>query len=366
MTATWRCWLAAELAAAALLAGCTLPGTEEQAHSAERRPPVVFVVFDEFPADDLLRPDGQHRRRAVPELREAGVDLHLVPERDHGVRLHLRRGAVDPRRPPAAAAHGDGRAQPQAEHLPRARPARIRGVQGGVGLGGVPAVHLPGSPNAATRRAVPAGGRRAAGTVPQMGRRDPEPAAAGLLLPPRADAARAVDLPPVGAPEQAGGGGPDPGPEPRRRVRRRGPARTRTTCATCSRWDTRTGWWASCCDRLERTGLLERALVVVTADHGYSFRVGVKSRRLISEQNVEEIAPVPLFVKAPGQMERRVNRSARSQHRHARDDRRSARHAGVLRAGRTLGVLDARCARGARSRCGRATSTARCESRFPI
>src|SRR5215213_11895569 len=57
-TATWRCWLAAELAAAAvLLAGCTLPGTEEQAHSAERRPPVVLVVFDEFPADDLLRPD---------------------------------------------------------------------------------------------------------------------------------------------------------------------------------------------------------------------------------------------------------------------------------------------------------------------
>ena len=63
-------------------------------------------------------------------------------------------------------------------------------------------------------------------------------------------------------------------------------------------------------DRLERTGLLERALVVVTADHGYSFRVGVKSRRLISDDNVEEIAPVPLFVKAPGQMEPSVNRAA--------------------------------------------------------
>jgi hypothetical protein len=62
--------------------------------------------------------------------------------------------------------------------------------------------------------------------------------------------------------------------------------------------------------RLERTGLLERALVVVTADHGYSFRVGVKSRRLISDQNVDEIAPVPLFVKAPGQMEPKVNQGA--------------------------------------------------------
>ena len=60
-------------------------------------------------------------------------------------------------------------------------------------------------------------------------------------------------------------------------------------------------------DRLERTGLLERALVVVTADHGYSFRIGVKSRRLISDDNVEEIAPVPLFVKAPGQMEPSVS-----------------------------------------------------------
>ena len=41
-----------------MLAGCSIPGDEEPAQSAERHPPVVFVVFDEFPADDLLRPDG--------------------------------------------------------------------------------------------------------------------------------------------------------------------------------------------------------------------------------------------------------------------------------------------------------------------
>jgi hypothetical protein len=35
----------------------------------------------------------------------------------------------------------------------------------------------------------------------------------------------------------------------------------------------------------------------------------VPSRRLLSEENVEEIAPVPFFVKAPGQMEGKVDQS---------------------------------------------------------
>ena len=59
--------------------------------------------------------------------------------------------------------------------------------------------------------------------------------------------------------------------------------------------------------RLKRTGQLKRALIVVTADHGYSFQVGVPSRRYLSEDNVEEIAPVPLFIKAPGQMKAKVD-----------------------------------------------------------
>jgi hypothetical protein len=54
---------------------------------------------------------------------------------------------------------------------------------------------------------------------------------------------------------------------------------------------------------------LEESLLIVTADHGYSFRIGASSRRLLGERNVEEIAPVPMFVKAPGQMEGDVNRS---------------------------------------------------------
>ena len=54
-------------------------------------------------------------------------------------------------------------------------------------------------------------------------------------------------------------------------------------------------------DRLERVHLLKRALVVVTADHGIGFDVGVADRRAISRDNIAEVAPVPLFIKAPGQ-----------------------------------------------------------------
>jgi hypothetical protein len=62
-------------------------------------------------------------------------------------------------------------------------------------------------------------------------------------------------------------------------------------------------------DRLQDTGLLERALLVVTADHGYAWEVGVKDRRKVTRSNVDEIGPQPLFIKAPGQRRGRVDRS---------------------------------------------------------
>ncbi len=57
--------------------------------------------------------------------------------------------------------------------------------------------------------------------------------------------------------------------------------------------------------RLRATGLYDRAVLVVTADHGVSFRAGQK-RRPLSEANREDIAYVPLFVKAPAQHRGRV------------------------------------------------------------
>jgi hypothetical protein len=61
--------------------------------------------------------------------------------------------------------------------------------------------------------------------------------------------------------------------------------------------------------RLRHTGLLRRALLVVTADHGIAFELNARDRRRVTPSNVDEIAPVPLFVKAPGQRRARVDRS---------------------------------------------------------
>jgi hypothetical protein len=59
--------------------------------------------------------------------------------------------------------------------------------------------------------------------------------------------------------------------------------------------------------RLEREGLFERSLIVVAADHGVAFTTGESDRRTITRENAEQIASIPLFVKAPGQREGMVN-----------------------------------------------------------
>jgi hypothetical protein len=52
--------------------------------------------------------------------------------------------------------------------------------------------------------------------------------------------------------------------------------------------------------KLRQTGLYDESLVVVTADHGVSFRAG-DERRDATETNAADILSVPLFVKLPGQ-----------------------------------------------------------------
>ncbi len=59
--------------------------------------------------------------------------------------------------------------------------------------------------------------------------------------------------------------------------------------------------------RLKKTGIWDRAMVVVTADHGGAFLPHVMRRTAVKD-NLGEIAPVPLFIKQPGQTEPEVNR----------------------------------------------------------
>ena len=53
-------------------------------------------------------------------------------------------------------------------------------------------------------------------------------------------------------------------------------------------------------DRLREQGLYDEALIVVTADHGASYRQG-QHRRALTDDNASDIALVPLFIKLPAQ-----------------------------------------------------------------
>jgi hypothetical protein len=57
--------------------------------------------------------------------------------------------------------------------------------------------------------------------------------------------------------------------------------------------------------RLEETGLYDRSLVAVVADHGIAFR-GDDERRLPTRKNLQDLAFVPFFVKRPGQRDPEV------------------------------------------------------------
>jgi Sulfatase len=62
-------------------------------------------------------------------------------------------------------------------------------------------------------------------------------------------------------------------------------------------------------DKVRAAGLYDDAVIVVTADHGVSFRAGQPRRRLTRE-NAADIAVVPFIVKWPGQRAGRVDERA--------------------------------------------------------
>ena len=61
-------------------------------------------------------------------------------------------------------------------------------------------------------------------------------------------------------------------------------------------------------DRLQATGQYDKSLIVMTADHGVSFR-NDDGRRAIGEANFADIAGMPLFIKAPRQRSGKIDDS---------------------------------------------------------
>jgi hypothetical protein len=59
-------------------------------------------------------------------------------------------------------------------------------------------------------------------------------------------------------------------------------------------------------DRLKREGMWDDSLIVVLADHGVAFPHR-RERRRLNRKTAAEIAPIPLFIKAPGQKKGKVD-----------------------------------------------------------
>ena len=308
IAAGWRCWLTAELIAALFLAGCNLPGDEDTAESAQHHPPVVFVVFDEFPADDLLRPDGSIDADRFPNFAELASISTWLPN-GHTVYDSTFKAVpaiLDGRTPRVHTAADVRSHKPSVFHLMDRLGYEVFKVES------ASAVCPPDiCPGARTRRpgVLPrlAGNGRPARFHRWVGsiQRRPQPTFyfQHALLPhepwiyvPSGRQSRPAGIDPVPRVNQAPGFD-DPDLSVHNHLRH---------LLQVGYTDHLLG---ELLIRLKHTGLLERALIVVTADHGYSFQVGVPSRRLLSEDNVEEIAPVPLFIKAPGQMDGKVDES---------------------------------------------------------
>jgi hypothetical protein len=306
MKGRWFSWLAAELAAAALLAGCAGIGDEDSAESAGSHPPVVVVVLDEFPTDDLLGPDGRIDAERYPNFAELASMSTWFPN-GHTVYDSTFKAVpsiLDGRLPKRGTAPDVRSHKPSMFHLMDRLGYEVFKVES------ASAVCPPDiCPGARTRRpgvlARLAGGGRPARFHRWIGaiRRRPQPTfyfhhalmphEPWLYLPSGRQNRPAGNDPVEGINKLPGFDDPDLSVHNHLRH-----------LLQVGYTDHQIG---ELLDRLRRTGLLERALIIVTADHGYSFQVGVRSRRLLSERNVEEIAPVPFFVKAPGQTEGRVD-----------------------------------------------------------
>jgi hypothetical protein len=285
-----------------------MPGDEEVAQSAPRHPPVVVVVFDEFPADDLLRPDGSIDAERFPNFAKlASISTwfpngHAVYDSTFGAVPAILDGRI-PRDFTAADVRSH---KPSMFTVMDQLGYEVFKVESATAI--CPQAVCPGAltrrPGVLSRLAGsgrPARWHKWVGSI----RRRPQPAFyfQHSLMPhepwlylPSGHQSRPAGREPIWQINRENGFD-EPYLSQDNHLRH---------LLQVGYTDRLVGELLT---RLRRTGLLERALIVVTADHGYGFEVGVESRRFLRDWNVEDIAPVPLFIKAPGQMEAKVDDS---------------------------------------------------------
>jgi hypothetical protein len=272
----------------------------------ERRPPVVIVVFDEFPADTLIGPDGRIDAARYPNFAAlAGTSTWFRNGQTiYDSTFKAVPAILDARMPRSGTAPDVRSHQPSIFHLMDRLGYDVIKVESGTAL--CPPRICPG---ARTRRPGVlkrlAGGGRPARLHKWIGaiRDRPRPTFyfQHALLPhepwiylPSGHQSRPSGNDPIEGINRAEGFH-DPLLTDHNHLRH---------LLQVGYTDRQLGLIMN---RMRRTGVFDRALFVVVADHGIAFEVGVQERRQVTETNFEQVAAVPFFVKAPGQKQGRVD-----------------------------------------------------------
>jgi Sulfatase len=294
------------LAAALALPACARDS--EPVDEAERRPPVVVLILDEFPTDDLLRPDGTIDGQRFPNFaRLARISTWFPNAYTVYDSTFKAVPAILDARMPARGTVPDVRShQPSIYHLMDRLGYEVHKVESASAV-------CPPRICLGTRTRRPSvldrlkGGGRPARLHNWMGKIHPRERP-GFYLHHALFPHEPWLYLPSGRPNRPSGEDPIKGinlPW--------GFADTRLSEHNHLRHLLQAGYTdlelGRLLDRLAEQGMLRRSLIVVVADHGYGFDIGAESRRFADAANVEEVASVPMFVKAPGQMEGEVDES---------------------------------------------------------
>ena len=295
-----------------------------------------MIVMDEFPVDIMLGPDGRIDAARYPNFAALAATRHVVQERAHDLRLHHQ---GDPRRAHRPAAE-EGRPTPPTRSHPRTV-FDLFGRRGYRIVKSEEATSL--CPPRYCRGARPR--RPAILPLLQRGRRERLERFFAAVKPGAGFYMKHVLLPhgpyqylPSGKQTRIGYQDPVPGMNSPpgfgdRFLTQHNQQRLQLQTAYADRQ------LGNLFKRMVANGSFDQALIVVVADHGFAFEVGVKDRRTVTRRNIDEIAPVPLFVKAPGPAPRAHERHLRAHHRRGADDGRPAQREDALPRRRPLGLL---------------------------